>query len=84
MSHYRKVYQCKNCGKVYRSEYRLNLNAGNLRDLVCGRCGSYDVKSVIARPVWFGLKGWDVGAKDMTIINKKMEPKAEVVNEHNA
>ena len=60
MSHYRTVYRCEVCGKIYRSRYLPSVYVDRGYDLLCGRCGSYRVRRAIAKPKMFGLKGWKV------------------------
>ena len=61
MSHFRFVHRCVNCGKIYRSEYFPMLYGDNISIMLCGRCGCRRFERVVARPRWFGLRGWDVG-----------------------
>lgn len=57
---YRRVYQCKNCKKVY-TEYWKEICVVSRGIEMCHRCGSVGTfKRVIAKPKLFRLRGWKI------------------------
>ena len=79
MTHFRAIHQCVTCGKIYRSDYFPMVHAGGKCMMVCGRCGGHHFELAIARPILFGLRGWEIGADHIKLIDKKVKPRVEVV-----
>lgn len=64
MSKFRRVYRCKNCGKVYRDNCWFAVREF-MGYFCCGKCGNFgeigqEFSKVSARPKLFGLRGWEV------------------------
>ena len=46
--------------------------------MVCGRCGGHYFGLAIARPILFGIRGWEISADYIKLINKKVKPHVKV------
>lgn len=82
MAHFRAVHQCATCGKIYRTDYFPLIHGGDKFMMVCGRCGDRHFELVIAKPILFGLRGWEIGAGHIKFVNKITKPTAKVIKKH--
>ena len=74
MSHYRTVYWCNGCGKVYRSWYLPTLY-GSINIPCCGKCGNDHIIPVHAKPKMFGFRGWTFSETATIKVRNKKEEK---------
>lgn len=79
MAHFRAIHQCATCGKIYRTDYLPLMHGGDKFMMVCGRCGDHNFELAIARPILFGLRGWEIGADHIKLTKKKLKPQAKII-----